>query len=79
MPKFETVPGTYTMALMCRITKKLWITGKAVIVDSGFYVLKVFICMYDILVYGSAVVKNSRYCTSVIYGDQINAHSKKSK
>ena len=37
---FETVPGIYTMTLMWRATKPLWVTGKVLITDSGFCALK---------------------------------------
>ena len=72
--KFETGPGTYIMVIMWRITKPLWGTGKPVIEDSGFSVLKGFIGMYERGVYGSAEKKKRRYLPEGMYGDQINAH-----
>ena len=43
---FERVLWTSVIALMYRMTKPLWVTGKAVIMDSGFCVLKVLVVMY---------------------------------
>ena len=40
-------------------------------------VLKGLIGLYEIGVYGSAVVKNRRYWPPGIYGDQINYHFEK--
>ena len=45
--------------------------------DSGFFMLKGLIVIYEIGVYGSAVVKKRRYWTSVMYGDQINTNFEK--
>ena len=38
-PDFETSNNMKTVGLMLRLTRALWITGKAVIMDSGFYFL----------------------------------------
>ena len=69
MPDFETGPGVSPMSLVWRITKPLCGTGKTVIMDSGFYMLKGLICMYDIGVHGSALVKKLRYWPSEINGN----------
>ena len=60
-PDFETGLVTSTISLVWRMTKPLWGTGKAVVLDSGFCVLKGLIGMYDIGLYGSAVTKKRRY------------------
>ena len=39
-PEFETSPNMKTFGLVLRLTKTLWSTGKTVIIDSGFCVLK---------------------------------------
>ena len=39
-PEFETSPNMKTVGVMLRLTRALWSTGKAVITDSGFCVLK---------------------------------------
>ena len=62
-PDIETVPGTYTMALIWRITKPLWVTCKTVIMDCGFCVLKLLIGIYERVLYGNSVVKKYRYWT----------------
>ena len=60
------------MVLMCRTTKKLWGSGKKVITESGFCVLKILIGMFARGVYGSSLVKNCRYWPAGIYGYEIN-------
>ena len=65
------------MLLVWMMTKPLWVTGKTMIMDSGFFVLKGMIVMYYIGVYGSTVAKKRIYWPSGIYGNQINAHLKK--
>ena len=62
------------MSLMWRMKKPLWRTGKTVIMDSGFYVLRGFIGIFDKFFCGSTVVKKCRYWLTVIYGDGINPH-----
>ena len=49
------------MALMWRLTKPLWVTGKTLIKDSGFCVLKGLVGMYDRGVYVITVTKKHRY------------------
>ena len=60
-PYFETGPETSTMALMWSMTRLLWVTVKTVIMYGGFCVLKGFIGMYEMGVYGSAVANKRRY------------------
>ena len=47
------------------------------IIDSGFFVLKLFIGMFGRGIYSSALVKKCRYWPTVIYGDEINANCEK--
>ena len=54
---------------MYRMTEPLWVTGKMLITYIGFYVLKGLIGMYEIGLYGSAVVKKHIYWSAGIYGD----------
>ena len=49
------------MELMWKMTKPLRGTGKTVIMDSGLFLLKGLVGMYEIEVCGSAVVKNRSY------------------
>ena len=62
------------MTLMWSMNKPLWGTWNAVIFDSGFYVLKGFIGMYDRVVYGSEVLNKRIYWTSVINVYKISPH-----
>ena len=39
-PEFETSPNMNTAGLMFRLTRALWITGKALIMDRFFFFLK---------------------------------------
>ena len=39
-PEFDTSPNMKTVGLMLRLMRVLWSTGKTVIMDSGFCVLK---------------------------------------
>ena len=67
------------MLLIWNMNKPLWVTGKTVIIESGFCVLKGFIGMYGRGVYGSAGANKRIYWPSGIYVDQINAHFNKNK
>ena len=67
------------MALIWRMTKPLRGTGKEVITDSDFCVLKYLMGMYERGVYSSAVAKKRIYWPEGTYGDQINAHFEKRK
>ena len=62
------------MEFMCRTTKKLWVTGKMLVMGSGLCVLKVLIHMYERGLYGSAVAKKRIYQPAGIYGDKINGY-----
>ena len=74
MPEFEIGLGKYTMELMWRMNKPLWVTWKTMIMDSGFYLLKVLIVMNKQGVYDRTVAKKRRYWPSGIDGYQINDH-----
>ena len=51
---------TPDMALMCNMTKPLWVTGKTYILDSNLCVLKGLVGMLDIGIYGRLFVKKFR-------------------
>ena len=51
------------MALMWRLTKPLWVTGKMVMTESGFCVLKGLVDMYMRKLYSSAVFNKRVYQT----------------
>ena len=71
-PEFETSPNMKTFGLMLRLTRALCSTWKAVIMDSGFCVLKGLLEMRKRGVYGSALIKKRCYWPRGVYGDAIN-------
>ena len=50
-----------TAGLMMRTTNPLWVTGKVVVMDSGFYVLEGFISMVEKGVLVSVLIKKRCY------------------
>ena len=60
-PEFETNTNMNTVGLMIGLTRVMWSTGKAVITDSGFYVLKGLLETRKRGVYGSELIKNRRF------------------
>ena len=54
-----------------RMKKPLFFTGKAVVMDSGFYVLKGLLGMLSHGVYGTTVIKKRRYWPKYCKGDAI--------
>ena len=58
---------------MMFMPESLFVTGKAVVRDSGFCVLKGFVGMLAHEVYGTAVIKKKRYWTKNCKGDAIEA------
>ena len=74
---FEILPGKYTISLMWRMIKPLWVTVKTVIMHSGVYVLKVLVVIYKRGVCVSEVAKNRRYWLSGISGNQNNENFEK--
>jgi hypothetical protein len=63
-----------TCALFLHLTKTIWSTGKVVILDSGFCVLKAIIELKKKGVYASALIKKQRYWPRDIPGDDIRCH-----
>ena len=49
------------MEFMFRMKKQLWVTGKMLVMGSGFCVLKVLIGVFDRELHGSELVGNCRY------------------
>ena len=56
-PEFETSPNMKIVGLMLRLMRALWRTGKAVIMDSSFCVLKGILEMRKRGFYGSVLIK----------------------
>ena len=71
-PEFEADYGA-TGGLMMWIMKPLFGTGKAVVMDSVFYVMKGLVGMLYHGVYGTTVIKKKRYWTKYCNGDSIEA------
>lgn len=63
-----------TCALLLCLTKSIWSTGKVVILDSGFCVLKAIIELKKKGVYASALIKKRRQWPRDVPGDDINCH-----
>ena len=76
-PYFKTVLGTSTMPLMLRMTKQLWVTGKAVNMESDFCVTRGMISIFERVVYGIEFSNKHIYCRTLTYVDGIIANCKK--
>jgi hypothetical protein len=63
-----------TVGLMLRLTRPIWHTGKHVVMDSGFCVLKGIIEMRKKGVFGAALIKKRRYWPKFIPGDELDRH-----
>ena len=61
-----------TVGLLLRLCKSLYNTGKVVILDSGFCVLKGLIELRKVGVFASAVIKKRRYWPKDVPGDVMN-------
>ena len=71
-PELETSTNIKMVGLMIRLTRVLWSTRKAVIMDSGLCVLKGPLGMRKRLINGSALVIMRLYCTKGVHGEVIN-------
>ena len=49
-----------TAGLLLRLTVPIWATGKVVVLDSGFCVLKAITELHKVGVYSSALIKKRR-------------------
>lgn len=63
-----------TPSLLLRLTKSIFFTGKVVILDSGFCVLKAIIELAKKGVYASALIKKRRFWPRYIDGEAIKEH-----
>jgi hypothetical protein len=63
-----------TAGLLLRLTAPIWATGKVVVLDSGFCVLKAITELQKVGVYSSALIKKRRYWPKGIPGDDIKAY-----
>ena len=55
--KCETSTNIHTVGTMIQLTRDMWSTGKAVLTDSGFFVLRGIFEMRNRGIYGSALIK----------------------
>ena len=60
-PKFETSVNMKTDVIILILTRDIWNIRKAVIIDSGFCILKGIFEMNTRGVYGSAFIKKNIY------------------
>ena len=65
-----------TVGIMLRLTRALWSTGKSMIMDIGFFVLKGLLEIRKRGVYGCALIKKRRYWPMGVYVDSINDYSR---
>jgi Transposase IS4 len=63
-----------TVGLLLRLTKELWGTGKVVVLDSGFCVLKALCELRKVGVFAAAVIKKRRYWPKHKPGEVIKEH-----
>ena len=63
-----------TTSLLLWLTKTLWGSGKVVVLDSGFCVLKALVELKKKGVFSAALIKKRRYWPKYIDGDRIKAH-----
>ena len=68
-----------TGALLLRLTQSIFTTGKVVILDSGFCVLKAIIALRKKGVFASALVKKRRYWPRYVPGPAMAAHMETKK
>jgi len=74
LPQPEFDQHGKTVGLLVRLTKSLWGTGKLVILDSGFCVVKGLVELKKKGVFASALIKKRRYWPKYIDGDAIKTH-----
>ena len=63
-----------TAGLLLRLCKGIFGTGKVVILDSGFCVLKAIIELKKMGIYASAMIKKRRYWPKYVKGEDIKEH-----
>ena len=63
-----------TEGLLLRLTKSIWNSGRTVILDSGFYVVKGILELKKKGVFSGALIKKRRYLPKHIEGDNIQSH-----
>ena len=60
---------------MLQMCEPIFLTGKCVVLDSGFCVSKGITALLEFGVYAAAIIKKSKYCTKGVPGDAIYQYS----
>jgi Transposase IS4 len=63
-----------TVGLLLRMTRSMWGSGKVVVLDSGFCVLKGLIELRKKGLFAAALIKKRRYWPKYIQGDAVKQH-----
>lgn len=71
-PEFEAGVGK-TGGLLLRILKSCFNTGRYVVLDSGFCVLKAIVALYEKGIYAGALIKKRRFWPSLVPGVAMDA------
>ena len=71
---FKRGLGKPAMEFIWNMEKPLWVRGKTSIMDSSLCLLKGFVGMLDIGIYGSILAKKFRNRKTGIYGYETNAY-----
>ena len=74
MGKKEFEEKGVTAGLIARITKTLWGTGKAMIMDRGLCVMEGLISIVEKGVFGSTLIKKRRYWPTGVPAEEILWH-----
>jgi hypothetical protein len=78
LPKEYSEHGR-TIGLLMRLTESIHHSGRVVIMDSGFCVLKALTKLVSVGVYSSAVIKKRRYWPKYVKGNEIDARFRDSE
>jgi len=71
-PEFEALCGK-TGGLLLRMLKSIFSTGRYIVLDSGFCVLKAIVALYRKGLYAGALIKKRRYWPTLVPGEAMDA------
>ena len=71
--EFEDLRGN-TVGLLLRMMKSYFDTGRYVIIDYSFYILKVLIQLGKKVIFAYSVIKKRRYRPSMVPGKEMEDH-----
>lgn len=63
-----------TVGLLMRLTRPIWTTGKVIVLDSGFCVLRAIIEIFKVGVFASALIKKRKYWPKDVPGEDIKRY-----